>query len=106
MALGTSLPELATSLVAARRGQSSLAVGNVIGSNIINIYLVAGLASVVAPVDVEPATRAFDLPALVALGFVFLFMLTGRRMTREHGFALAVAYGVILWTSHSVHSAR
>ena len=57
VAIGTTFPELATSLLAARKGQADLAVGNIVGSNIFNILLVLGVASTVAPIEVPARGR-------------------------------------------------
>ncbi|MBI4871691.1 MAG: calcium/sodium antiporter [Candidatus Riflebacteria bacterium] len=103
VAVGTSLPELATSVAAAYRGSSSIAVGNVFGSNILNIYVVLGLTASLAPVTVAPATLGFDVPALVAMTFTILFVVNGRKVTREHGLVLIAAYLAILLASLRVH---
>ena len=70
VAIGTSLPELVTSVVAARKGETDIAVGNVIGSNIFNILLVAGVSSLVYPLPFSIETNLVD--ALVALGAVLI----------------------------------
>ena len=68
VAVGTSLPELASSIAAARRGENDLAVGNVIGSNIFNTLVVVGLASVIAPIKAaDPAVMSRDVPIMSAL---------------------------------------
>ena len=105
VALGTSLPELATSVAAAYRGNSGMAIGNVFGSNILNIYVVLGLTALLAPVPVASATLGFDVPALLAMTFAILFMVNGRKVTREHGFMLLLAYCAILYASVRVHPA-
>ncbi|MFP4409081.1 MAG: calcium/sodium antiporter [Spirochaetaceae bacterium] len=95
---GTSLPELVTSVVAARRGQNDLAVSNVVGSNIFNVFFVLGLSAVITPVSVEPGGLA-DLVALLAVSllvFLFIFTRKGRRIDRWEGGALLGAYAVYL----------
>jgi cation:H+ antiporter len=74
VAVGTSLPEVATSVMAAMRGERDIAVGNVVGSNIFNILGVLGLSAVLAPsgVVVSPALLAFDLPVMVAVAALCL----------------------------------
>ena len=74
IAVGTSLPEIATSIISAARGQRDLAVGNVIGSNIFNILLVLGLTAIVAQggVPVAPAALSFDLPVMIAVAIACL----------------------------------
>jgi cation:H+ antiporter len=73
VALGTSLPELVTGVVAALRGQSDLAVGNIVGSNIFNLLFILGLSSVVRPVPI-PAGGIWDLLVLSLLSVLLLFM--------------------------------
>jgi cation:H+ antiporter len=72
VAVGTSLPELATSLVAAIRKESDIAVGNVIGSNIFNLTAILGTASVVAPLSVEGTVLREEYPATLMLSLLFL----------------------------------
>jgi cation:H+ antiporter len=94
IAAGTSLPEVATSIIAALRGERDIAVGNVVGSNIFNLLAVLGLTSLVAPagVNVAPAALAFDLPVMVAIAFATLpIFFTGFRIARWEG-ALFLAY--------------
>jgi cation:H+ antiporter len=104
VAMGTSLPELFTSVVAARRGQTDIALGNAVGSNIFNVFLVLGAAGVIHPV-VLPAGRSLvdGLVALAAILLLFLAMFTGKRriLDRWEGwvfllfFASYVGYQVI-----------
>ncbi len=93
VAIGTSLPELAASMVAAARGYSSLAVGNVIGSNIFNIFLILGVVGLIRPINGSIGGLAFDLAFLVgttALGV--LFMRGTRRISRGEGALLLGTY--------------
>ena len=95
VAAGTSLPELATSLVAAIRGQRDIAVGNVVGSNIFNTLAVLGIAGLVAPegVQVAPAVLAFDLPVMIAAAVCCLpIVFTGHEIRRWEGGLLIAAY--------------
>ncbi|MCH2045057.1 MAG: hypothetical protein MK212_13145, partial [Saprospiraceae bacterium] len=79
VAIGTSLPELATSAVAAAKGNSDIAIGNVIGSNIFNILLVLAISTLVTPVGYDVATN-FDIYFLVGATIVlFLFLFIGTR---------------------------
>ncbi|MGJ8695873.1 MAG: calcium/sodium antiporter [Verrucomicrobiaceae bacterium] len=100
VAAGTSLPELATSVVAAVRGQSPIAIGNVVGSNIFNILCILGVTATVAPID----AAGFGMrDGWVMLGFSALlvpFAMTGRRISRFEGTILLLGYGaylVLLW---------
>jgi cation:H+ antiporter len=92
IAVGTSLPELATSLVAALRGQSDIAVGNVIGSNIFNLLCVLGVASLVAPLGVESVGSLAVLAMVGAAALAAPMMWTGRRLVRWEGAVLLGAY--------------
>lgn len=91
---GTSLPELATSVVAALRGERDLAVGNVVGSNVSNVFLVLGPAALVAPTGIDLPAEAvrFDLPVMLAVAAAALpIFFTGYRISRWEG-ALFVGY--------------
>lgn len=79
VAVGTSLPELATSVVAAIRRQSDIVVGNVIGSNIFNVFWILGVSSIVAPLPFTPAINIDVLVAMVATAVVFLALFVGSR---------------------------
>jgi cation:H+ antiporter len=74
VAIGTSLPELATSLLAALRKETDIAVGNVIGSNIFNIVGVVGITSLVKPISVDPAVLLLEFPAVLALSVLALLV--------------------------------
>ncbi|MDE6074663.1 MAG: sodium:calcium antiporter, partial [Muribaculaceae bacterium] len=94
VAAGTSLPELATSIVAAVKGKPGLAVGNVIGSNIFNVLMVLGLAGVITPL---PFGSIGNLDLLTLLGASVLFYIFGwffktRTITRAEGAVLTAAY--------------
>jgi cation:H+ antiporter len=91
--VGTSLPELATSMIAALKNEPELAVGNVVGSNIINLSLILGLVCTVSPVDV-PAGGRLDLVAMLLFSLILLpVSLTSRRkITRIEGAALLSGY--------------
>jgi len=97
LAFGTSVPELAASLAAARKGQHALALGNVLGSNLFNTLGVVGIAGLIAPGNVDPLLMQRDLP-LVALMSLSLFIwgvgFRGKpgRINRLEGGTLLVAY--------------
>ena len=94
VAAGTSLPEVATSVLAAIRGERDIAVGNVVGSNIFNILAVLGISASVAPGElaVAPSLLAFDLPVMVAVAVACLpIFFTGNLIARWEG-ALFLAY--------------
>lgn len=93
VAVGTSLPELVTSAMAAWRRQGEMALGNVLGSNIYNILFIGGLTGVIAPTTVPSAIAGFDLPVLVGVTLmVMVFAYTGGRLSRREGAVLVIAY--------------
>lgn len=93
---GTSLPELATSVVAARKGQSAIAIGNVIGSNVFNILLILGLTATISPLQIQGIT-AIDLSVmLVSVALVWLFSRTRYTVERWEGALLVGGYLVYL----------
>jgi cation:H+ antiporter len=93
VAVGTSLPELAASAVAALRGLSSLAIGNVVGSNIFNVLFVLGGAGLIAPVRGELALLRFDLGVMVGFSLAAAVLLRApRRVPRVEGALLIVGY--------------
>lgn len=111
VAAGTSLPELATSVAAAWRGERDIAAGNVVGSNIWNLLLVLGAAAVVAPAGlvVAPAALNFDLPVVAAVGAACLpIVTTGHLVARWEGllflayYAAYTAYLLLAGASHDL----
>ncbi len=74
VALGTSLPELATSAVAAARGESDISVGNVVGSNLFNICLVMGVVGIFNPMSIDPSLHGFQFPFMIVICFVLGIM--------------------------------
>jgi len=93
LALGTSLPELAASIVAAVRGEASFSIGNVVGSNIYNVLAVIGILAIVTPISVSPGVRGFEFPALVAFTVVLVAMMyRGERLSRLDGGVLVIGY--------------
>ncbi|MGD9870004.1 MAG: calcium/sodium antiporter [Thauera sp.] len=97
VAIGTSMPEIATSIVAAARGQRDIAVGNVVGSNVFNILAVLGLTGIVsgAGLPVSEAARNFDLWVMLAVAFACLpIMITGREIARWEGGVFLGYYAV------------
>jgi cation:H+ antiporter len=97
VALGTSLPELATCVIAARRNQPDIAVGNIVGSNIFNILAVIGVTSVFFPLRIAPEMLDFDLPVMLFVVVLSFWVLrTGHRISRREGAVLLVLYGIYL----------
>lgn len=98
VAVGTSMPELVTSFVAAAKKQSDVALGNVLGSNIYNILGIGGITALLAPVSVPPEMVRFDNLVMIAVSaLLFLFMATGARIGRREGAALAACYVAYVW---------
>lgn len=99
VSIGTSLPELATSVVAVRKRNVDIAIGNVVGSNIFNIFFILGISTVVTPVTVKPES-GFDIIVNIAaslLLFIFVFTGKGRQLVRwEGGVLLALYVGYLL----------
>jgi cation:H+ antiporter len=96
VAVGTSLPELATSVVAARRGAADLAIGNVVGSCIFNNVAILGLTALAAPLRADPRLM-IDVQVMLAVGvLLFLFTLRHRTIERSEGIVLAIAYAAYL----------
>lgn len=109
VAAGTSLPEVATSVVASLRGERDIAVGNVVGSNIFNLLAVLGVAGIVAPagVAISPAVMRFDIPVMIAVALACLpIFFTGNLIARWEGglflgyYAAYTLYVVLAATSH------
>lgn len=93
VAIGTSLPELATSIVAAYRGHSDVCVGNVLGSNLFNLFGITGVTALFAPLPFSDKIVSFDLWILLAATAIIIpFMLTGRRISRPEGIVLLILY--------------
>ncbi|HMQ49935.1 MAG TPA: calcium/sodium antiporter [Saprospiraceae bacterium] len=94
IAAGTSLPEVATSIIASIRGERDIAVGNVVGSNIFNIVFILGIVAVVGNgVPVTPAALWFDLPVMVAVSLACMpIFFTGKRLDRWEGFVFLGYY--------------
>lgn len=91
VAIGTSLPELVTSLVAARKGQNEIAMGNVIGSNLFNILLILGVSSAITPIPVQ-ATSIVDCIVLIAVSVVFYLPAMRGKLGRFPGAVMALSY--------------
>ncbi len=92
VALGTSLPELVTSIVAARKGETSLAVGNVVGSNIFNLLFILGVSTSIHPITVNAAS-IYDMAILIFVSCMTLFFsVTGRSIKRLEGIIMLACY--------------
>jgi cation:H+ antiporter len=98
VAIGTSLPELATSIVAGVKRKSDIAIGNVVGSNLFNIFFVLGISSVVRPLSIAPELIISLIVGVVSAALLFVCMFTGvkHKLARWEGFGLLVLYFVYL----------
>jgi cation:H+ antiporter len=98
VAIGTSLPEIATSLVAVRRNQPDIAVGNVVGSNIFNILSVIGISAIIAsPISIDASALSWDFPVMVVATLIVLpLMASGHRISRREGLVLLSMFVVYI----------
>ncbi len=103
VACGTSLPELATSVVAARRGDSGIAIGNVLGSNVFNILMIIGVTGLISPMNIEGITTLDLAMTIISMAVLWLFAFTKYRVQRWEGVVLAAIY--IAYTIHLVSAA-
>ncbi len=92
VAVGTSLPELAASLVGVFRNETDLAVGNVIGSNLLNVLFVVGTVALVRPLGVDAESLAIHFPVMIGFGLLILLAWFGGELKRWHGVLLLVAF--------------
>ena len=91
------MPELFTSVTAARKGNADIAIGNIVGSNIFNVLFVVGFSALITPVAFA---KAFEFDMWVALGSsfaLFLFVLPTKALERWGGFAMLASYAAYLW---------
>jgi len=101
VATATSLPELITSVVAATKKNSGIAIGNVLGSNIINIFMVLGVSALITPLPFDPKMNQQLIILFVANALMFLFVFTGkgRMISRWEGAILTLGYVGFMWFS-------
>lgn len=102
VAMGTSAPEAAVSITSDLKGNEGITVGNVVGSNIMNILLILGIASVIVPLAVQKSTRMIEIPYMIAITVLFgVLGYTGEMVTRVEGGILWIAFliylGYLLW---------
>lgn len=101
VAVGTSLPELVTSVVAARKGESDIAVGNVIGSNIFNIFFILGISATILPMQNLDASYIFDLLVLImVMVATFIPIAITKKVGRGMGIAMVLAY--VVYTAYLI----
>ncbi len=98
VAVGTSMPEFVTSVVAALRRQSDVAFGNIVGSNIYNILGIGGVTALIAPADIPEQIVRFDNPMMVAVSVALIVVAyTGFSISRREGFMLLAGYAAYVW---------
>ena len=103
VALGTSLPELVTSVIASYKGQNSISLGNLLGSNVFNVFAVLGITSLVKPIPISYFLTYIDLPVMLGfIALVGLFMFLGKKMGIVEGLALIAAYITYLAYSFNI----
>ena len=100
VAIGTSLPELATSLIAALRRQSEIAIGNIIGSNIFNLLGILGITAIVTPIPAASRFLSFDLPVLIVASLILTGLLVTRpTIGRGVGAVMLAGYFAYIWSA-------
>ena len=93
VAVGTSLPELATSAVAAFKRESDISIGNIVGSNIFNILFILGVTGIIRPVSVHPEAWRLHMPVMIFFSLLlFIFMKTGNVISRAEGAVMVLLY--------------
>lgn len=98
VAVGTSLPELATSIIAGLKRQTDIALGNILGSNIHNALGIAGVTALVKPVAIPAEMIRFDIPVMLAASLLLIVIaFTDRRITRLEGAVCVSCYAVYIW---------
>ena len=97
IAVGTSLPELATSVVAAKKGNSGIAIGNVLGSNVLNILFILGLTGMISPMHIEGITNVDLYMMLVSTIMIWFFSFTKYTIERWEGAVLVLTFGGYMW---------
>ncbi len=100
---GTSLPELATSAVAARKGDSGIAIGNVLGSNVFNILMILGLTGIISPMHIQNITYIDMTVMVISMALFWMFSFTKLRVERWEGCVLIACFlGYITWLVSNV----
>lgn len=96
VAIGTSLPELVTSVVASKKGEADIAIGNVVGSNIFNIFFILGLSSAISPITFGIESFIDIIVMVVASVIVYLLLLKNKRIGNKKGIILLALYAVYM----------
>lgn len=96
VAVGTSLPELATSVVAAKKGEQEIAIGNVVGSNIFNVLCILGISGLLSPFKINNDALLYDGPIMIAVSLLLGVLMRKGTLTKRDGLILLIAYGLFL----------
>lgn len=104
VAIGTSLPELAVGITAANEGKGALAVGNVVGANILVLLLVLGLSAAIQPLPIQPYSLRLEVPAMIGAALALILMSLDGVLTRTEGALLVMA--AVFYTALIVQSSR
>ena len=97
IAIGTSLPELATSIAAIWRRHADIAIGNILGSNVINIFFVLGISALITPIAIPKAFLILDMPVMAAAALLLApFVWQRRPLARWTGLAFIACYGLYI----------
>ena len=104
VSIGTTMPELTVSIIAVRKKYTNLLIGNILGSNIANSFVVLGAAAAIRPIPLDNVTGFFVVPFLILMYIIFgLFAYTRRRITPKEGLLLLLAYAIFLLGSVLIH---
>ncbi len=104
VAFGTSSPELVVSVNTAMAGQGNIAIGNVVGSNLFNICIILGISALVSPLKIKMQLLKIDIPILILVTGVFMFLFIDRHISRLEGIILVS--GILLYTAGNIYMAR
>lgn len=104
VSFGTSAPEMAVSVLSALSGQADIAIGNIVGSNILNVLLILGLSATIAPLVVSRQLIRTDVPLMIGVSFLILFFGSDGKINRIEGFILFC--GIISYTWYSIYKSR
>ncbi len=97
-AFATSLPELTTSLFAAKKGYSDMAIGNLVGSNLFNISAILGLSSIIAPIEITKRVVFVDIPFMLLFAIALVALMHGRRaVSKFYGFTFLAIYAIFIF---------
>lgn len=100
VAFGTSLPELTVSVAAAKKGNSDMIIGNIIGSNVANFTIVLGMASLVNPITIDLAKNSFDIVAVLVVSVMLVFITANKLYNKSAGIVLLIMMALVL--EHSI----